>query len=236
MHPSSSWTRGPERRIRNKVDGWIYGTEAAPNSRGAEAAGLTRAKEGDGSALSPLPSSLLRNLRLLLLLLPSSSLYLRCQLQRKVQRPRIRRGSAPGERSHRPRPHAQRPDGRRRHRPAGRAALRQGRHVREREGPRAAHRHGHRVASRRAHGPRGAPAPRQPLERVRRAVDGPRRVRKDAGRPSPGTPASRGIPTPLVGNPPSISPAAAYDVLGLERDPGVEVFPRPSVAAPDRRS
>ena len=40
----------------------------------------------------------------------------------------------------------------------------------------------------------------------------------------------------LVGNPPSISPAAAYDVLGLEKDPGVEVFPRPSVAAPDRRS
>ena len=40
----------------------------------------------------------------------------------------------------------------------------------------------------------------------------------------------------LVGNPPSISPAAAYDVLGLERDPGVEVFPRPSVTAPDRRS
>lgn len=40
----------------------------------------------------------------------------------------------------------------------------------------------------------------------------------------------------LVGNPPSISPAAAYDVLGLERDPGVEVFSRPSVGAPDRRS
>ncbi len=40
----------------------------------------------------------------------------------------------------------------------------------------------------------------------------------------------------LVGNPPSISPAAAYDVLGLDRNPDVEVFPRPSVAAPDRRS
>jgi predicted molibdopterin-dependent oxidoreductase YjgC len=40
----------------------------------------------------------------------------------------------------------------------------------------------------------------------------------------------------LVGNPPSISPAAAYDVLGLDRNPDVEVFSRPSVGAPDRRS
>ena len=39
----------------------------------------------------------------------------------------------------------------------------------------------------------------------------------------------------LVGNPPSISPAAAYDVLGLNKDADVEVFTRPSVAAPDRR-
>ena len=37
----------------------------------------------------------------------------------------------------------------------------------------------------------------------------------------------------LVGNPPSISPAAAYDVLGLEREPEREVFVRPSVAAAD---
>ena len=40
----------------------------------------------------------------------------------------------------------------------------------------------------------------------------------------------------LVGNPPSISPAAAYDALGLRKDPDVEVFTRPSVEAPDRRS
>ena len=39
----------------------------------------------------------------------------------------------------------------------------------------------------------------------------------------------------LVGNPPSISPAAAYDVIGLKRDADVEVFNRPSVAAPDRK-
>ena len=35
----------------------------------------------------------------------------------------------------------------------------------------------------------------------------------------------------LVGNPPSASPAAAYDVLGLEKEPEREVFVRPSVAA-----
>ena len=35
----------------------------------------------------------------------------------------------------------------------------------------------------------------------------------------------------LVGNPPSVSPAAAYDVLGLEKEPEREVFVRPSVAA-----
>jgi NADH-quinone oxidoreductase subunit G len=40
----------------------------------------------------------------------------------------------------------------------------------------------------------------------------------------------------IVGNPPSISPAAAYDVLGLEKDPGVEIFVRPSVTAPDQRA
>ena len=39
----------------------------------------------------------------------------------------------------------------------------------------------------------------------------------------------------LVGNPPSISPAAAYDALGLNKDADVEVFTRPSVAAPDRK-
>ncbi len=37
----------------------------------------------------------------------------------------------------------------------------------------------------------------------------------------------------IVGNPPSASITSAYDVLGLERRPGDEVFPRPSVTAPD---
>ena len=39
----------------------------------------------------------------------------------------------------------------------------------------------------------------------------------------------------LVGNPPSVSPAAAYDAIGLNKDADVEVFTRPSVAAPDRK-
>jgi NADH-quinone oxidoreductase subunit G len=39
----------------------------------------------------------------------------------------------------------------------------------------------------------------------------------------------------LVGNPPSASMAAAYDALGLEKRPEEEVFARPSVTAPDVR-
>ena len=35
---------------------WVYGTEAAPNSRGAEAAGIRRSGAGDGSALNLLLS------------------------------------------------------------------------------------------------------------------------------------------------------------------------------------
>src|SRR5664279_5523363 len=54
--PEFTVDSGPKRRIRNKVDGWIYGTEAAPNSRGAEAAGLKRTRAGDGSALDLLLS------------------------------------------------------------------------------------------------------------------------------------------------------------------------------------
>jgi len=45
---------GPERRIKNPTvpGGWLIGKEAAPNSRGAEAAGVARA--GKGSALARL--------------------------------------------------------------------------------------------------------------------------------------------------------------------------------------
>ena len=51
--PEFAVDSGPRRRIRNKRDGWLYGEEAAPNSRGCEAAGLKRAKEGGG--VSPVP-------------------------------------------------------------------------------------------------------------------------------------------------------------------------------------
>jgi NADH-quinone oxidoreductase subunit G len=40
---------GPVRRMKRGKD-WVYGTEAAPNSRGAEAAGIRRSRTGDGSA------------------------------------------------------------------------------------------------------------------------------------------------------------------------------------------
>ena len=75
--PEFSVDSGPRRRIRNKRDGWLFGEEAAPNSRGCEAAGLTRAKEGGASPLSLLlskkSSSSSSPLLLPLPLLPRSS-------------------------------------------------------------------------------------------------------------------------------------------------------------------
>ena len=41
---------GPARRMKRGKE-WIHGTEAAPNSRGAEAVGIRRSRNGDGSAL-----------------------------------------------------------------------------------------------------------------------------------------------------------------------------------------
>ena len=46
---------GPPRRMKRGND-WVYGTEAAPNSRGAEAAGVRRSVSGDGSRLDLLLS------------------------------------------------------------------------------------------------------------------------------------------------------------------------------------
>ena len=56
--PEFTVDMGPRRRIRNKKDGWLFGTEAAPNSRGCEAAGLKRGKEGGTSSSSSSPSVL----------------------------------------------------------------------------------------------------------------------------------------------------------------------------------
>jgi NADH-quinone oxidoreductase subunit G len=220
---------GPKRRIRNKVDGWIYGTEAAPNSRGCEAAGLKRTKEGDASALS------------LFLSKKSSSsssfpavLYISdAHFSEKCNDP------------------------------AFVAVLRQASvlvvHARTRNALTDAADIVLPVAP--LSGKEGTFVNAKGLvQRIDTAIVSPPVVRTDlevllhlGGRwnafdtrwkardvfeKMQGSVAGyAGLAwdsNALVGNPPSISPAAAYDVLGLERDPDVEVFSRPSVAAPDR--
>ena len=49
-NPEFRVDEGPKRRMKRGTE-WIYGAEAAPNSRGAEAAGIRRSRNGDGSAL-----------------------------------------------------------------------------------------------------------------------------------------------------------------------------------------
>jgi len=229
---------GPKRRVRNKVDGWIYGAEAAPNSRGAEAAGLKRTKEGDSSALSGFLS-----------LLPS-----------KKSSSSSSSSSSPAvlyiSDSH---------FSEKCNDPAFVAVLRQASvlivHARTRNALTDAADIVLPVAP--LSGKEGTFVNAKGLvQRVDVAIVSPPVVRTDlevllhlGGRwnafDAQWTARDvfermRGLVAgyaglawdsdALVGNPPSISPAAAYDVLGLERDPGVEVFSRPSVAAPDRRS
>ena len=225
---------GPKRRIRNKVDGWIYGTEAAPNSRGAEAAGLKRAKEGDASTLSLLlskksSSSSSPSFSPAVLYVSDASFSEKCDD------------------------------------PAFVAELRKASvlivHARKRNAltdaadivlPTAPH-SGKEGTFVNAKGR---------VQRVDMAIVSPPIVRTDLeillhlggrwgafdtqwtardvfDRMKSSVSGYGGLEwdsDALVGNPPSISPAAAYDVLGLAREPGVEVFPRPSVVAPDRRS
>ncbi len=225
---------GPKRRIRNKADGWIYGTEAAPNSRGAEAAGLKRTKEGDGSALSLLlskksSSSSSSSLPPAVLYIADAHFSERCSD------------------------------------PAFVAVLRQASvlivHARTRNALTDAADIVLPVAP--LSGKEGTFVNAKGLvQRVDVAIVSPPVVRTDlevllhlGGRWNAfdtqwtardvfekmrgsvaGYAGLAWDSDALVGNPPSISPAAAYDVLGLERDPGVEVFSRPSVAAPDRLS
>ena len=224
---------GPKRRIRNKVDGWIYGTEAAPNSRGAEAAGLKRTRAGDGSALDLLlskkSSSSLSSLPPAVLYISDANFSEKCAD------------------------------------PAFVALLRQASvlivHARKRNALTDAADIVLPVAP--LSGKEGTFMDAKGLvQRVDVAIVSPPVVRTDlevllhlGGRWNAfdtqwtardvfermrglvaGYPGLAWDSDALVGNPPSISAAAAYDVLGLERDPDVEVFPRPSVAAPDRRS
>jgi NADH-quinone oxidoreductase subunit G len=222
---------GPKRRIRNKIDGWIYGTEAAPNSRGAEAAGLKRTRAGDGSALDLLLSkkSSSSSLPPAVLYISDANFSEKCNDAAFVAV--LRRASVLIV-------HAR-----------TRNALTDAADIVLPVAP--------------LSGKEGTFVNAKGLvQRVDMAIVSPPVVRTDlevllhlGGRwnafDTQWTARDvfermRGLVAgyaglawdsdALVGNPPSISPAAAYDVLGLERDPDVEVFSRPSVAAPDRRS
>ena len=222
---------GPKRRIKNKVDGWIYGTESAPNSRGCEAAGLKRTKEGDSSALSLLlskqsPSSSSSPAVLYIadaaftekandpefvkLLRQASVLIVHARVKNALtDAADIVLPSAPlsGKEGTfvNAKGRVQRVDLAIMSPPVVRTDLEILLHL------------GTRWDVFDAQW-----TARDVFEKMRASVAGYAGLDWDSDA--------------VVGNPPSISPAAAYDVLGLERDPGVEVFPRPSVVAPDRRS
>ena len=221
---------GPKRRIKNKVDGWIYGTEAAPNSRGCEAAGLKRNRPGDGSALDLLlskksfssssPAVLYiadaafteraNDLEFVLLLRQASVLIVHARVKNALtDAADIVLPSAPlsGKEGTfvNAKGRVQRVDTAIKSPPVVRTDLEILLHL----------------------GTRWDVfdtqwTARDVFENMQASVTGYEGLAWDSDA--------------VVGNPPSISPAAAYDVLGLERDPGVEVFSRPSVAAPDRRS
>ncbi|MDL2716606.1 MAG: 2Fe-2S iron-sulfur cluster-binding protein [Acidobacteriota bacterium] len=205
---------GPKRRIRNKVDGWIYGSEAAPNSRGCEAAGLTRTSSLSSSSPA-------------VLYISDASFSEKCKD------------------------------------PAFVAGLRQASvlivHARTRNALTDAADIVLPVAP--LSGKEGTFVNAKGLvQRIDTAIVSPPVVRTDLEvllnlgarwnafdtqwtardvfeKMQASVAGYAGLAwdsDALVGNPPSISPAAAYDVLGLERDPGVEVFSRPSVTAPDR--
>jgi NADH-quinone oxidoreductase subunit G len=222
---------GPKRRIRNKADGWIFGTEAAPNSRGAEAAGLKRTKDGDSSALSLLlskksfsssssPAVLYiadaafteraNDLEFVLLLRQASVLIVHARVKNALtEAADIVLPAAPlsGKEGTfvNAKGRVQRVDTAIKSPPVVRTDLEILLHL----------------------GTRWDVfdtqwTARDVFENMQASVTGYEGLAWDSDA--------------VVGNPPSISPAAAYDVLGLERDPGVEVFSRPSVTAPDRRS
>ncbi|MFI5197838.1 MAG: 2Fe-2S iron-sulfur cluster-binding protein [Thermoanaerobaculia bacterium] len=220
---------GPKRRIKNKVDGWIYGTEAAPNSRGAEAAGLMRSHPGDGSTLglllskksfsSSAPAVLYiadaafteraNDLEFVLLLRQASVLIVHARVKNALTDVAdIVLPSAPlsGKEGTfvNAKGRVQRVDMAIMSPPIVRTDLEILLHLGGRWG---------------AFDTQWTA--RDVFEKMKGSVVGYAGLDWDSDA--------------VVGNPPSISPAAAYDVLGLERDPGVEVFSRPSVTAPDRR-
>ncbi len=221
---------GPKRRIRNKVDGWIYGSEAAPNSRGAEAAGQRKTKEGDGSPLSLFlskqSSSSSSSFSPAVLYISDANFSEKCNDPAFVAE--LRKASVLVV-------HAR-----------TRNALTDAADIVLPVAP--------------LSGKEGTFVNAKGLvQRIDTAIVSPPIVRTDLEvllhlgnrwgafdtqwtardvfeRMQSSVPGYENLSwdsDSLVGNPPSISAAAAYDVLGLERDPGVEVFPRPSVSAPD---
>jgi NADH-quinone oxidoreductase subunit G len=228
--PEFAVDEGPKRRIKNKVDGWIYGTEAAPNSRGAEAAGLKRAKKDDSSTLSLLLSKKYfsssspaviyvtdaafseraNDLEFVLLLRQASVLIVHARVRNALTDVAdIVLPSAPlsGKEGTfvNAKGRVQRVDMAIMSPPIVRTDLEILLHLGGRWGAFDAQW-----------------TARDVFEKMKGRVAGYAGLDWDSDA--------------IVGNPPPISPAAAYDVLGLERDPGVEVFSRPSVTAPDKRS
>ncbi|MGZ5380249.1 MAG: molybdopterin-dependent oxidoreductase, partial [Thermoanaerobaculia bacterium] len=223
---------GPKRRIRNKVDGWLYGTEAAPNSRGCEAAGLKRVKEGDSSALSLLlskKSSPSSSTSPAVLYITDASFSEKCadpafvallrQASVLIVHARVRNALT---------------DAADIVLPAAPLSGKEGTFVNAKG---RVQRVDMAIMS--------APIVRTDLEILlhlggRWGAFDTQWTARDVFERMGGQVAGYGglawDSDALVGNPPSISPAAAYDVLELDRNPDVEVFPRPSVAAPDRRS
>jgi NADH-quinone oxidoreductase subunit G len=216
---------GPKRRMKRGKE-WVYGTEAAPNSRGAEAAGVRRSHTGDGSALDLFLSEQDP---------PPSVLYISDAAFSE-------RAADPAFVAHLRRATFLVVHARVRNLltdaadvvlPAAGLAEKEGTFI-NRDGR---------------------------VQRFDRAFLAPPVVRTDLeillhlgrrwgafettwtaeevfGRMRsavPGTPSLDWNSRDLVGNPPSISAAAAYDVLGLEEEPEREVFERPSVAAENPR-
>jgi len=205
---------GPRRRIRNKKDGWLYGTEAAPNGRGCEAAGLSRAKEGGTSPSvlyvtdahfsercdDPVFVAELRKASVLVVharkrnaLTDAADIVLPAAGLAGTEGTFV---NAKGR--------VQRVDCAILAPPIVRTNLEIFLHLGARWG---------------AFDTRWTA--RDVFDRMKASVPGYAGLDWDSD--------------DVVGNPPSISPAAAYDVLGLNEDADVEVFVRPSVAAPDRR-
>ena len=223
--PEFTVDKGPKRRIRNKRDGWIFGEEAAPNSRGCEAAGMKRTREGDASALSlllskksPPPAVLyvsdaafterVNDPTFVALLRQASVLIVHARTRNAltdaadIVLPTAPLAGTEGTFVN-AKGRVQRVDCAILAPPIVRTDLDVFLHLGSLWG---------------AFDTQWTP--RDVFDRMKKSVPGYAGLAWDAD--------------DLVGNPPSISPAAAYDALGLNKDADVEVFPRPSVVAPDR--